>query len=168
MRPQRLPKVSEFVANYVAQELYNREVMQRTPINTAKVLVFAVLMHRTTETRRAWPIRQEVADHLGVSKALLDMVISQRSATGHLELNIVSEPGSVADRPSIIKVRYVKPSQELTRWVEDAEALERDAKRRRRPRAAASVLVPFLIAAFTAGCHICAGCPWTIPCHIVS
>jgi hypothetical protein len=107
-----LPPVSEAVAHAVAEWLQGHEQMQRTPTGTAKVLTLAVLLHRK---KQPWPTRQEVADHLEVSRPLVDMVVSQRSATGHLKV----VKGVVAKCPS--RERHIVPSHEVIQAVTVAE-----------------------------------------------
>lgn len=111
-----LPPVSEAVADAVAGWLQSHEGMQRRPVGTAKVPVLAVLLNRE---KRPWPIRREVADHLGVSQPLVDMVVSQRSASGHFELLVKSRRGFV-ERRSAIRERFIVPSQAVIEAVEKA------------------------------------------------
>lgn len=145
-----LPQVSEFVAQQLAAYIQSIEQMQRTPIGTAKVLVLATLLHRKGEP---WPTRQEAADHLGVSRPLVDMVVSQRSATGHIEVLIEVKSGYVARRPSVIRERHIRPSHEIIRVVEDAERDEKNTKRRVK-RAVVVQVAAMTVAATAVQCDV--------------
>jgi hypothetical protein len=145
-----LPQVSEFVAQQLAEWIQSHEQMQRLPTGTAKVLILATLLHRK---RQPWPTRQEVADHLGVSRPLVDMVVSQRSATGHIEVLIKTKQGFVARRPSVIRERYVVPSGGVTRVVEEAEREEKNM-RRRMQRASVTQAAVILAVATAVRCDV--------------
>lgn len=80
-----LPQVGEHEAQILAERIQLRENLQRLPVGTAKVLILAAKLQ---EEGRPWPIRRAVADQLGVSLPLVDMVVSQRLATGDIELRI--------------------------------------------------------------------------------
>jgi hypothetical protein len=104
---ERLPQITDAEARYVAERLYETE-MQHVSFEAAKVLVFAVKLHLL---KRKWPTRQGASRHIGVSLPLHDMVISQRTASGHLKLTVVTNRGIVR--------RYLKPSDELIAWVSE-------------------------------------------------
>ena len=145
-----LPEVSDYVAEQLAAYIQSIEQMQRTPTGTAKVLVLSVLLHRK---KQAWPTRQDVADHLGVSRPLVDMVVSQRSATGHIDVLVETKQGFVARRPSVIRERYIVPSDEIIKVVADAEKEEKNAKRRVK-RAVVSQVAAIMVAATAVQCDV--------------
>jgi predicted transcriptional regulator len=120
-----LPEINDYVAHCLAKWLHSREEMQRTPHATAKVLSLAV---KLDQAKQPWPTRQAVADHLHVSRPMVDVVLSQRRGTKHLKVRIVTKKGNVARRVSVIQERYVKPSADIIKVVLDAEQAERDAK----------------------------------------
>lgn len=146
-----LPEVSEYVAEQLAAYIQSIEQMQRLPTSTAKVLVLSVLLHRKNQP---WPTRQEVADHLGVSRPLVDMVVSQRSATGHIEVLIETKQGFVARRPSVIRERYIKPSDEIIKVVTDAEKVEKNTKRRMQRTSVVLQLAAIMVAATAVQCDV--------------
>lgn len=80
-----LPQVGEHEVQTFAERIQRREQMQRSPVGTAKVLILAAKLQ---EEGRPWPTRREIADQLGVSLPLVDMVVSQRSATGDIDIRI--------------------------------------------------------------------------------
>jgi hypothetical protein len=94
-----LPQVGEHEVQVLAERIQLRENLRRPPVGTAKVIVFAAKLQ--TEGR-PWPTRQEIAEHLGVSRPLVDMVVSQRSATGDIAIWI-GQDGN----------RYIELSREL-------------------------------------------------------
>jgi hypothetical protein len=118
--PVTLPSIDPFVVEAVTDWLYSRETMQRRPEATAKVLVLAVKLH---QIRQPWPTRPAVAEHLQVSLPLVDVAVNQRRASGLLKIAVATHKGNVKKRKSVITLRYLEPSAELIKVVEEAEAL---------------------------------------------
>lgn len=138
-----LPVVTEYETRALAEWLHSREQMQRRPEATAKVLILAVKLARAN---LPWPTRQEVAQHLGVSRPLVDMVLSQRTATSHLEVVIVTTMGNVAKRPSVRRERHVKPCDDIIKVVTNAERRERTTRRNVKLTEIATPLITVLAA----------------------
>lgn len=113
-----LPVIDPHAVVAVTEWLFSRETMQRRPEATAKLLVLAVKLH---QIRRPWPTRPAVAGHLGVSLPLVDVAISQRRASGLLKMVIETTRGHVKQRASVVTQRFLEPSDELIKVVEDAE-----------------------------------------------
>jgi hypothetical protein len=122
--PVPLPDVA-FAAQAITEWLQH-EGAQRRPEQTGRVLALAVLLHRT---RQPWPTRHQVHEHLDVSLPMIDTVISQRQATGHLTVEIKVVPGNIQRRSSSISVKYLVPSAELVAVVTDAERRLRRLKK---------------------------------------
>lgn len=139
--PVVLPDVS-FEAGVLADWIKETEAPQRRPDATAKVLALAVLLH--LDGMRSWPTRAQVCAHLKVSLPMIDVVLSQRQASGHLTVWTTTVEGNVARRPSVITLRHIQPSQELLdiikkarfeqRRTREGEALDVALERRRRRR----------------------------------
>lgn len=113
---QQFPTVSERVCNEVMEWLRARENMDRPPLATAKFLVFCVKLHQRGEPL---PPRREVAEHLGVSVAFIDTVLSQRTATGDITVELRVTPGFPERALSTKRHRMVIPSEKILRLVTD-------------------------------------------------
>ena len=127
--PVDLPPISSFEIGGVADWLQAQENMQRKPEATAKVLILAVKLYKKNQP---WPTRRQIADYLQVSLPLIDVALSQRQATGHIQVVLQVEEGNIQSRRSVITRRFLQPSPEL---IELVARLERDEKRAKRRQA---------------------------------
>src|SRR5262245_45218980 len=118
--PVDLPDV-DLVVDKLAVWVKERAAAQRTPEQTAKILALAVMLHE--EGKRPWPTRKQVPAHLGVSQAMVDVVLSKWQASKDLQIWTRTGKGNIKARDSIITLRYVRPSKELVdlvnRWLHD-------------------------------------------------
>jgi hypothetical protein len=114
--PVPLPDV-EAAAQAITEWLQQHEGAQRRPEQTGRVLALAVKLHARGQP---WPTRRQVHEHLGVSLPMIDTVISQRQATGHLKVVIEVVPGNIQRRTSTVSVKYLVPCAELVAAVERA------------------------------------------------
>jgi len=108
--PAAIPEPSDYVVRAIADWLQSQEPSQRVPVKTATVLALVCLLYRD---KRSFPTRPAIAKQLGLTEAIIDLTISQRTATGLLQLVTKTEMGRVKKRPSVITVRYIEPSLEL-------------------------------------------------------
>jgi hypothetical protein len=125
-----LPPVYQYETDAIASWLYGRVRMQRRPEATAKLLVLAVKLDRD---KMPWPTRKAIAEHIGISMAMVDATLQQYRADNLLVTEYVSVPGRNKQRKTMITRKYVRPAQELIDLVRKAQARE---KRRRLKEAA--------------------------------
>jgi hypothetical protein len=62
-----------------------------------------------------------IAKHLDIAIPTVDIVISNRIATGHLQLIVETTRGNVKQRPTVVQHKYLKPSLDLVTVVEEGE-----------------------------------------------
>lgn len=115
--PVVLPDVT-YEADILATWLKETEAPQRRPEATAKILALIVKLH--LDGMKPWPTRRQVQAHLGVSLPMIDVVLSQRQASGQLTVWTRTVEGNVVQRLSVITLRFIQPSQELINIVVDA------------------------------------------------
>jgi len=98
-------------AGLIADWLKEREGPQRRPEQTGRVLALAVRLH--LDGGLPWPVRRQVSEHTGVSLPMIDVVISQRQASGDLKVDWGIRKGNVKKHQSVITDRFIRPSREL-------------------------------------------------------
>ena len=131
-----LPIISEYAVEKLANVLRERSQSQRLPDQTARVLVLFVAMWQSTPPMPLCD-RKQVANHLGVSVPCVDVALSYRQSTGDISIVYKTTQGNVNGRlHSTVRQRFVVPSDEIRRFVNDAEAVEVEEIRRRLIRAA--------------------------------
>jgi len=113
--PVALPPI-EYEAQALAEWLKEREGPQRRPEQTARVLALAVLLH--LDDRKPWPVRRQVSEHTGVSLPMLDVVMSQRQASGDITVWTATVSGNIKKHESVITQRFIQPSDELIKIVQ--------------------------------------------------
>jgi hypothetical protein len=123
----RLPAIDGFAVDQLTAWLREKGQIQRPPAATAKVLVLACKLF---EKSLPFPTRDQVAKHLGVSVPTVDVVLSQRQASGDIKIVRQLVNGNVQQRPSTITLRLVILSEEITTLVKDAENRSRRARTR--------------------------------------
>jgi hypothetical protein len=136
--PEKLPVVYPYVAEPLAFELRDREQTRRIPEATAKVLVLMVLLY---QKNYAFPPRDRIAEHLGVSVQTVDAVISQRQATRDIRIVHLAMKGSKQPRLAAIRGRRIIPSPWLLKFVAAREAEHAAAQKAMKPRRHAVKLV---------------------------
>ena len=115
-----LPIVSCHVVAKLTAWLEEREQMPRPREATAKVLAFIILAY---EKRLPFPTRPQLAAHLGVSVASIDVVLAQRQGTKDISIVSRLKMGNVEQGISTIKFRFVIPKNaDMIRVVLDANA----------------------------------------------
>lgn len=118
-----LPAVTdefEHAVEKLANVLRDRSGSQRTPDQTARVLVLLVKMWQSRPPI-PFPSRDQVKDHLGVSLSCVDVVLSYRQGTGDISIAYETTRGNVARRPhSTVRRRFVVPSREIQGIVNSA------------------------------------------------
>jgi len=119
-----LPAIDD-EAEIIADWLKDHEAAQRRPEQTARVLALAVRLH--LDGVQPWPVRRQVSAHTGVSLPMLDVVMSQRQASGHISVWTATVKGNIAKHDSVITQKFVQPSQELLDLIVRAQ---RNRKRR--------------------------------------
>lgn len=131
--PVVLPDI-EFEAQAIADWLVAREEAQRRPEQTARVLALAVKLH--LDGQQPWPVRRQVSEHTGVSLPMLDVVMSQRQASGDITVWTATVSGNIKKHESIVTQRFIQPSDELIeivqRSISQRTNYEKNAKRRKR------------------------------------
>jgi hypothetical protein len=148
-----LPDISEYAVEKLANVLRERSQAQRLPDQTARVLVLLVAMWQSSPPI-PFPDRKQVAAHLGVSVPCVDVTLSYRQGTGDISVAYTTAQGNVGGRlHSTIRQRFVIPSDEIRRIVNDAVASER-------PLATTVEAVEFTVIAPSAinsamGCEVC-------------
>lgn len=118
MEIQDLPDIHDSVVQYVVDWLRSERAMQRPPEAAAKLLILLVRLNRE---HIPLPTRATIARHLGIAIPTVDIVISNRIATGHLQLVVETTRGAVKQRLTVVQSRYLVPSAELEKVVEEGE-----------------------------------------------
>ena len=117
-----LPPVLPHEIDAIRDWLYGRVKMQRRPEQTAKLLVLAVKLDKE---KMPWPTRRAIAEHLGISMAMVDATLSQYRANGLLIVDYVGVPGRNKQRETMTTRKHVLPDQELIDLVRRAQAREK-------------------------------------------
>lgn len=121
--PVELPDV-RLAAAAIADYLKDRDGPQRRPEVTARILALAVLLY--LDHRRPWPTRDQVKQHLDVSKPMIDVVISKGQALKDLKVLQATKRGNIKARDSITTQRFLRPSDQLVDIVQ--RVLDEDGK----------------------------------------
>jgi len=115
--PPQLPPVPQRKVDAVANWL---QCGQRWPEATAKLLVLLVALWERHEGLPVKGYRVLIAEHIGFSRSLVDVAISQRTAEGLITKRIETVPGMVKQRRSSVSRLYFDPSDELVAVVQGA------------------------------------------------
>ena len=115
---ETLPDVHDSVVQHVVEWLRGQQAAQRPPEAAAKLLIFLVKLYRD---HIPLPTRAVIAKHLGIAIPTVDIVISNRQATGHLKLVVETTRGDVKQRLTVIQHKFLVPSAELISVVEEGE-----------------------------------------------
>lgn len=131
--PDKLSQVYPHLYEPLALEIRDREQTRRIPEATAKVLVLMVLLY---QKNHAFPPRDQIAEHLGVSVQTVDAVISQRQATRDIRIVHIAMKGSKQARLATIRGRRIIPSPFLQKFVAEREAEHARAQQAMKPKPA--------------------------------
>lgn len=118
MENVRLPEVHGAVVDHVVDWLRSEKDMQRPPLAAAKLLILLVKLYRD---HNPVPTRAAIATHLDIAVPTVDIVISNRIATGHLRLVTETARGHVKQRLTVVQHKFLIPSAELQAVVEAGE-----------------------------------------------
>jgi hypothetical protein len=131
----RLPEIHDAVVQHVVDWLRSEKAMQRPPEAAAKLLILLVKLYRD---HIPIPTRAVIAKHLDIAIPTVDIVISNRIATGHLKLVMETTRGQVKQRLTVVQHKFLVPSAELQAVVEAGEdrwkMLTANQRRRERRR----------------------------------
>jgi hypothetical protein len=114
----KLPEIHDAVVEHVVDWLRSEKAMQRPPEAAAKLLILLVKLNRD---HTPLPTRAAIARHLDIAIPTVDIVISNRIATGHLKLVVETIRGQVKQRLTVVQHKHLVPSTELQAVVEAGE-----------------------------------------------
>ena len=118
-----LPEVSPLVRDAVVELLLEqRDTPTRRPEVMASILALVTELHRL---KRPLATREAMARALGCSVHTIDMTLSSKEGEGLIALDIRTREGNVEQRASVVKDRFVVPSDDLLRAVAKGRAWER-------------------------------------------
>ena len=98
------------LADAVEQFLQSKYPSQKRPWLSASVLALILELY---EREEAFPPRQQIAKALDCSVYGIDAALSVAGARDLLTIEVKLLPGGVEQRQSVIKQRYMIPSEEL-------------------------------------------------------
>lgn len=113
-----LPEVSAVVVDAIIDMLIMDQGMLRPPEKAAKLLALIVELHKR---KQPFPTRSEVAEAIGASVSTIDAALSTRLNEGYIKLRVETPEGNVQRRNSVVRLRYLEPSDQLMDVVSKAK-----------------------------------------------